>query len=543
LTLSADLPRTNRLLIEGDYYESLGDHEKAASAYHALFELFPDNVDYGLQLALAQIAAGRSSQARETLSQLRKLSAPFSDDPRIDLAEAKTVARSDEALPVIRAAVAKASAQGKRLLYAQARRDECKNLVYSEHLDQGPVICQDAYRIFMAAGNRLGAADSIRLLGDVLGSQGRFDEAVATYQRALSILEGTGEHEKTGAILNNMAINFENQGNLQQAEQLYQKAKSHFEQAGDKHNVATALSNIADILYERGNLQGARRLYEQGLSTLGALDGPSDPGYLLYRLADLELAEGQVGPALTHAQKAVDAYVAEHYQVGYLTEAMIMVGNVFEAENNLEGARQQFEQSLNLQKQAGQAGLVAETQEELSRLALEQGQPEQAEPLLREAISQFEKEKASPDASSAYTLLSRALLMQGKVDESRKAAQQAVELSLVNNDPALKLAAAIQLARVEVALAGRRGNSVAVARQKLLSAISVAHRLGYYQLECEARIALGELEMRTNPAEARNQLFSLSNHAHERGLELLARQAEQAIAPSGNTAALSKSGH
>src|SRR5262249_5029161 len=155
-------------------------------------------------------------------------------------------------LAIIRGAVSKASAQGKKTVYAIARRDECLGLLYSAHPEQASPVCQDAYDIFVSSGNRLGAADAIRLMGDYQGSIGHIDQAIANYQRALRLLQELGEHEKTGAILNNMAIDFANQGNLDRAEQLYGQAKAHFEQSGDKQNVATALSNIADILYLRG---------------------------------------------------------------------------------------------------------------------------------------------------------------------------------------------------------------------------------------------------------------------------------------------------
>ena len=70
LDLSANLPRVNRMLVEGDYYECLAQHEKAASTYQALFALFPDSVEYGLQLALAKNAGGQKSQAMETIAEL-----------------------------------------------------------------------------------------------------------------------------------------------------------------------------------------------------------------------------------------------------------------------------------------------------------------------------------------------------------------------------------------------------------------------------------------------------------------------------------------
>jgi eukaryotic-like serine/threonine-protein kinase len=541
LDLSTDLPRIGRLLVQGDYYESLADHEKAASTYRVLLELFPDSVEYGLHLSDAQAAAGHGSQALETLHQLRRLPLPSSGDPRIDLAEAKIVKSNVDALTLIRKALTEFSSRGQKLFYAQARRDECLILIYGDRPELGPASCEEAYNIFLSAGNRLGAADSLRLIGDRQGAEGRLEEAIATYQRALKVLEGMGEHEKTGAILNNMAINFANQGKLDRAEQFYREAKSHFEQTGDQRNVAIALSNIADTFYMRGDLTGAAKLYEQGLRVLTLVD-PSEPGYFLYRLADVELAQGRVQEAHDRAEKALAAFRPENGGYQYATGAMIVLGEVLEAEGDLTGARQQYEQTLAMRQKVGEMGLVQESQAELADLALQEGRPEQAEPLLRGAIAEFEKEKGDPDASGAYTLLSRALLMQGKVEEARKAVERATALSLTSSDPTLKLPAAIQSARVAIASTSNNtvSSSVSAARQELRSAVTTARKLGYYNLECEARLALSEQELKSNPASGRAQLAVLATETRGHGLELLARHAEQAIAASGTVLAANK---
>lgn len=544
LDLSANLPRVNRMLAEGDYYESLAQHEKAASTYQVLFNLFSDSVEYGLQLAAAQDAAGHQRQAQETIAQLRRLPKPSSDDPRIDLLDARVGPTNYPAgLVLIQSAVRKATAQGKRLVYAQAREDECQNLTYGEHPDQAFASCDEAYNIFMAAGNRLGAADTVRLMADLQGAKGHTQQAIATYQRALKILQELGEHEKTGAVLNNMAINFGNEGELDRAEQLYRQAKFHFEQAGDKPKTAIALVNMADVLYLRGDLAGAGKLYEQTLAVHASLDH-GNPGYALFRLGDLRMAQGRVQEARRLAQQAVDATRANQGGYQYLTGAMVSLGEVLKAQGDLQGARQQFQATLEIRQKVGEAGLAPESQVELADLAMEEGQPGQAEPLLRAAIAEFEKEKGDPDTTSTYTELSRALLMQGKLEEARKANQHAVDLSRKSPDPSLTLPIAIQSARLETAAAGPGAEgrlALARARQQLRSAIATAKKLGYYQIECEARLAQGEMELKANPAQGRLQLESLEKEAHERGLELLARQAERAITTAGNEIAAKQS--
>jgi len=531
LDLSSNLPRVNRMLVEGDYYESLAQHDKAASTYQALFALFPDSVEYGLQLALAQNAASQRNQAMGTIAQLRRLAPQASGDPRIDLAEERAMPHDNPAaLVLVRNALAKAGAQDKKLVYAQARTQECLILIYGDDPEKGKASCEDAYKVFLAAGNRLGAADALRLIGDRQGAQGHNEQAIATYQRVLVILQGLGEHEKTGAVLNNIAIVFANQGKLDQAEQLYRKAKYNFEQAGDKANTVTALANVADILYLRGKLPKAAKLYQQAIESAALLDPSAPAGYAMYRLADLELAQGQTKKAHDLAAQAADALRPTHDGYQYLTGAMDVLGGALMAQGDLAGARQQYQQTLETRQKLGQLDLVAESQVSLAELALEEGHPERAEPWLRPAIAEFEKEKEDPDATGAYTLLSRALLMQGKLEEARKAIQHAAELGRNTPDPALTLPIAIQTARIETAAAGHVAAvhfALATASQQLRSAIAIARKLGYYQIECEARLALVEAELKANPALGRSQLDTLEKETHEHGLELLCRKARQ----------------
>jgi DNA-binding winged helix-turn-helix (wHTH) protein/tetratricopeptide (TPR) repeat protein len=530
--LSNDLPRSDRMMVEGDYYESLADHERAISTYRALFELFPDNVDFGLQLASVQILSGHGSEALETLRRLRQLPSPASDDPRIDLAQSRAIPDNKPAsLLLVRDAMRKAKAQGKRLVFAEARKEECRLLAYTEHPDQANASCQEAYDIFLSAGNRLSAADSLRLIGDVEGTDGHFTQAIATYKQALQILQALGEHEKTGAVLNNMAINFVNEGRLDEAESLYGQAKAHFDDAGDEANSSTALANIADVRYLRGDLKGAEALYKQSLDIKASIQ-PVETAYQLYRLADLELAEGRVQDARLHAEQAITAYRAQHGSYEYLTGAMIVLGEALQAGGDLEGARQQYEQTLDIRKKSGETELVAESETELAALTMDEGDAKQAETLLRPAITEFENERVDPATADAYALLCRALTAQGRFDDARAAIHRALELSSTSSGPAAKLDFAIQGARVEIAAAAQGASGRATlgrARQQLLSTIESARKLGYYQIGCEARLALGELEMHEDPVIGTAHLSALAQEAHYHGLELLARQAEQVL--------------
>ena len=116
----------------------------------------------------------------------------------------------------------------------------------------------------------------------------------------------------------------------------------------------------------------------------------------------------------------------------------------------------------------------------------------------------------------------------------RPSAQHATVLSHTTSDPALRFPAAIQLARVEMGASEKTPDHLRIqsAQSALSSTIGSAKKLGYYELECEARLALGEVEIEREPVQGRSLLSALAAEARSHGLELIAQKAERAARAS-----------
>ena len=124
---AGSLPPEQRLLIEAGLHQAEKDWPKAVDSYRRLFAEFPDNLDYGLRLAEAQIFGGRAKEALVTLEGLRKLPAPAAQDPRIDLAEAraqKALGNNQASRDAAAKGAAAGAARGMRILEARARARE-----------------------------------------------------------------------------------------------------------------------------------------------------------------------------------------------------------------------------------------------------------------------------------------------------------------------------------------------------------------------------------------------------------------------------------
>jgi len=116
LDLATGLPRIQRMEIEANYDQASGDRGKAAEIYRILFNLYPDSLDYGLQLAKLQSESYHPDESSETIRQLRLLPAPVRDDPLIDLREASLAMRNnrDAAEKLYRSAAQKVEKKVKK---------------------------------------------------------------------------------------------------------------------------------------------------------------------------------------------------------------------------------------------------------------------------------------------------------------------------------------------------------------------------------------------------------------------------------------------
>jgi DNA-binding winged helix-turn-helix (wHTH) protein/tetratricopeptide (TPR) repeat protein len=536
LDLAGNLPRVQKMEIEASYYHAIADRAKAAEIYRVLFDLFPDSLPYGLQLAKLQLESYQPDASRETIRRLRQLPAPASDDPAIDLREAYIAIRNDPqaADRLFHSAATKALAQGKRLKYASAQESIC--YMNRQHLPSPPE-CQEAYEVFLAAGNRDEAGSCLQLMAEAQRLTGHNQEAIPLYGQALRLMKEAGDREKVGVAGNNLALILENQGRWSQAERAFRDALGNFQAVNDKANTGVALSNIADILVMRGSFREAADLYRQSWGAIDASHrGRSEGIHIQY--ASLLLVQGKI----QDSRKEVEAYIPSLRTPGgdlwALANALSLLGDIKRLSADLAGARGNYQEALEVLKKANSS--TANTQVSLAEQAIVEGHPDVAESLIRPAIAEFEKEQSAGDEIGGYTSLSRALLAEGKIGEARDALVHAGKLSDLHEFPALDLPLQLLHARVSAAAAksGAAGRSdLNRAAQEMRSVILKSQQLGFYNINCEARLAVGKLQLETNPASGRSQLTSLASETRGHGLELFARQAEAAITPPGSAVA------
>jgi DNA-binding winged helix-turn-helix (wHTH) protein/tetratricopeptide (TPR) repeat protein len=536
--LSANLSREDRLVVEGTYRLSNHEYDKAINVYRTLFTLFPDNLDYGLRLADAQQRGSKSNDALATVMALRKLPAPESGDPRIDLQEATSwiwISNSQRAQEPLKRALEEARAQGSRLLAALVLRWQCRSSFILGHVSDAVAACREARDTYAAAGDRGGEAGVMRLWADALR---RYDppgpsrireappEVVELYRQALDIFHSIGNENGAANTMNSLGLLYAMQGDASGAEKMHREALALYRRTGNTATAGVVLDNLGDDRTLQGDLRGAMAGYEEALVLDRKVGDAGAVADVVYGEANVYLLRGD----LTRARMGLEETIKEWQKEGAPFDSAysyFSLAEVLLAEADFADARQGLEQSLAIRKRGEDKILLAETQMELAELSLQEGRTSSdVEAAARQAVETFKVEKARDDESLAWALLARTLFAQKKFEEAKKAASQAMLLSAKSR---FEFRAENAITGIRTQALDRSVSNPAVrsrALGQLTSVLSEAKRRGYLGVELEARLLICELEAKDAPALASLHRKALEGEARSRGFELIARKAQ-----------------
>jgi DNA-binding winged helix-turn-helix (wHTH) protein/tetratricopeptide (TPR) repeat protein/TolB-like protein len=483
--LSSNLPRADGLLVEARYHEMSKEWERSVDIYRALFQFFPDSLDYGLALADAQVNSGRGRDAMQTLTALQKLPPPIGDDARIDLAEALAAEslgdfKTDLACTV--RAADKARSLGASLLLAEARNDQAWALANLGRAEEAAVADREAERIFDKAGDKRGLARSINYDG----------------------------------------ILMENQGNAVGAKKRYEEALTIYREIGYKLGVAAELDDLGDVLFSLGHLDGSRRNYQEAMAIYREVDHENGVCLTKGALGSVLLALGDDNGSIRISQEAVDicTRLGDRSKVGI---ALLSLGRALRLQGKTSEAREKESEAVSAFEEIGDKQSAERARLMLAELLLDDGKLEEARLSANTAADEFVKEKAARDAALAFAVLSQVLLREGNLAEARKSIQHAETYLSQCSDREAELKVAISGARIQAVSGGLAGNGAA----KTLQEIAIkANRLGFVPYELEPRLAIAEIEVNLgDQTNARNHLEALRKEAMDRGFGLIAIKA------------------
>jgi serine/threonine protein kinase/tetratricopeptide (TPR) repeat protein len=561
--LSSNLSRQDHLLVEGHYRETTREWDKAVEIYKTLFGFFPDNLEYGILLAQAEIRDGNATESFATLDSLRKLPAPQNDDPRIDLVEAaaaQSVADFTHQLTAATQAVNKGRATGARLLVARAlvHRGIALRKLGKPKESLGPL--EEARQIYSASGDKSGvaamlnsSANTLADLGDVQGAKAQYEGALAIYRdigntvgaaktldnigsvisdagdveggkklsaEALALLQETGDKHDIANTSNNLATYYVLQGDLAGATKLFRQSLKLRQEIGDKSGQAGSLSNLGELLGQQGDVAGAKEAFGESLRIHQEIGEKEATVYQLDGLGKVFMDSGDLAGAKQRFEQT-QAVARETDAKPLLPAALGGLGQVLMQQGKPNEAHKAYEQALAIDKEIGYTQESSEIGLALAEFDIDEGRAAEAQALIQDAVKVFRAAKLSDDEITAYVLLARAMLAAGKPSDAQKELESARALAAKTQNRLVALDFATTEARVLAAL-----GKTAEASKVLAPALADAKTRGLVRYELEARLAAAEIELKSGAtADAAKNLAALEKDATAKGYVLIALKA------------------
>src|ERR1700735_1979753 len=483
LELSNHLSQEQQLLVEGQYQRTVEEWPKAVETYRSLFRLFPDNLDYGLLFASAQMHLS-AADSLQTLAVLRQLPPPLGDDARIDMTEASAWINRDftKASAAAKLAIEKATAQGSPVIVSRTYGILCQQEPSIDASTEAIDICRNALEASIAAKDPNGEAMM------------RTDLAALYYQR----------------------------GDITQSAEMLQQAVKKFEQVGNRDGVATALSNFADARLSQGDLMEAKKLLQESIPEYQAVDDKEGVVLNLDSLGDIWRQNGELDKAEAAYQQAevIARKIEDENATAYVLSGM---GDLALDRGDLTLARKRYEEALALRNGAGEKQNAAESRVSLAKVAIEEGHASDAEAPVRASIEQFQKEQQADDELTASIVLIDALLIEGKPGEAQKEMEAAQPLGKKSQNRFLRLQ--FELASGGVFLAPDHPDKSAALFQQVADD---AHPYGFVGLEFADELALAEFANKTrHGSQAKMEFRALQKAASFKSFRFAARQASQ----------------
>jgi tetratricopeptide (TPR) repeat protein len=509
--MAGSLDRLDRLGIEARYRASLQQWDRAIEIYKTIFQLFPDSLDDGLNLARAQFRGVKTADVSATANTLRKLPAPDGKDPRIDLIEAQTAgtlndyARTRE---LAHRAAEEAKARGARYLFARASLLEggaMRNL----NDPKASAVLAEARQACEEIGDRDCVGKALRIHGNERYYAGDFDAAYHAYLQGIAITREVGNRSELANLLVGLGFVAKANRDWKEAERDLIEAISLKTETGFNPNEVR--TDLAELYLSLGRLPDAEQVIAAALSTAQTMGAREDLGEIYRLQAALARSRGELDQARRFGENAVTE-LRQTKNPLTLSQALADLGSVHTAMGDLDAAGKNLIEAapLDLPESQGPAQLAR------SQLWIAKGQFQPALQAAEKAAEAFDKAHLDEGSALAFVTAADALEMAHRDQEAMAACREGEKRASLT--PNQFPAAVAQLCTWELSTAG--GDSI----PRLLQArIAKLHNP---ELGLIADYASALHAERTGSQNYRALYEKLANAAAKLGYLTLSRKAE-----------------
>jgi tetratricopeptide (TPR) repeat protein len=152
--------------------------------------------------------------------------------------------------------------------------------------------------------HRAGIRSALSTLGDALLQDGRYAQALETYQEALDMARADDDRASQAAMINGIALARLRQGDRAAAEAMWRESLALLRDVGNWIAAVRVCNNLGCLMTETGRFDEAQAMLDEGLKLCDTVGIAALRSVLLGNLSDLHLAAGRLHAATTFADLA-----------------------------------------------------------------------------------------------------------------------------------------------------------------------------------------------------------------------------------------------
>ena len=209
-----------------------------------------------------------------------------------------------------------------------------------------------AVTVMQKTGNRRGVAIASGDLGNLFISVGEYVKAKEYYEKALVISTEIGDKKSEGTWYGNLGNVFCSFGEYVKAKQYYEKALAISTEIGDKKSEGTCYGNLGNVFRSLGEYVKAKQYYEKALTIGTEIGDRAGKGTRYGNLGSVFRSLGEYVKAKQYYEKAlaISTEIGDRAGVGTWYGNL---GNVFRSLGDYVKAKEYYEKALAISTEIG----------------------------------------------------------------------------------------------------------------------------------------------------------------------------------------------
>jgi tetratricopeptide (TPR) repeat protein/transcriptional regulator with XRE-family HTH domain len=295
------------------------------------------------------------------------------------------------------------------------------------HWDQSAALHQRALAAARQAGDQLGEADTLAMLGALQRNTGDYLAAAASLTQALALYRDAGDQPGQAYTLDQLGVLRALTGDYPAAAASHQQALALARSAGDRRVQAWNLNGLGLVQQLTGDHPAAAASYQHALTLFGDLGDLEGQAYALNSLGVVQEETGDYAAAAASQHRALTLFRDLGHRLGR-AHALNDLGLVQQQTGDYPAAATSHQQALALFSDLGNLLGQAEALNRLGELSLRTSATGQARDQHTRALAIARDISAAPEEARALEGIGNTHLQEGNPSQAAAHLQQALAI-------------------------------------------------------------------------------------------------------------------